>query len=650
MGGGQPRRDLPIMTAPTLEPIAWSWVIGALSLAVVGIIIASAFATSARRQLTTIGQLSANGARPGLVRRTLVLQGAWSGLIGASIGVGAGLVALHTLHGLADRVIARHLGAYDLRVVDLVGISLAGVIAATIAAVVPARTASRVPVAAALAGRRPAGAVPRRLVPVGLALFVAGLFLLAVAGTGSVSQTGGPLFAIAAIAGGLGVLAGMCCLTPLGVNIVGRAGAQLTPSGRLSARSIARTRTRSAAVITAVATAAPLAIGASTYVTSRQAEAARNDALTISPYPKNAVIITDNKPPIGATDTPGFIDYTAPRAGGPGTRPRRFHRPCHRRNDARTRRIAIWNPAPEPLDHADTDTDGTPINLQGQLIVADPLVLDMLGMSTRDHDQLRAVGAASVLEPGVRSITVGTTETRLVDIEGVGKRRYQVTGICDRLTSYAGVVGTIVTPDTATALGLHIVDEAAIVIAPTDLNDDQLTRLQYIAGTTSELTPFDRPAGGSGGAEYVRIEAPSPAPPSSANAVRRAIVLAALLFTLLVVTIGLSLTAAESRDERDVLIAIGARPRTMRRTAALKAGVLALVGGILAVPTGVLPIAVLLRALRRPDTLKRPLAIDWLTITAVVALIPITVAVAATASAAVSQRVRPPRMSTLHRD
>ena len=47
------------------EVLAWSWVIGALSLAVTGIIVAAAFATSARRQLVTVGLLSSNGAPEG---------------------------------------------------------------------------------------------------------------------------------------------------------------------------------------------------------------------------------------------------------------------------------------------------------------------------------------------------------------------------------------------------------------------------------------------------------------------------------------------------------------------------------------------------------------------------------------------------------
>ena len=77
------------------EVLAWSWVIGALSLAVTGIIVAAAFATSARRQLVTVGLLSSNGAPEGVIRRSLALQGSWTGLVGSLLGVAAGLVGVH---------------------------------------------------------------------------------------------------------------------------------------------------------------------------------------------------------------------------------------------------------------------------------------------------------------------------------------------------------------------------------------------------------------------------------------------------------------------------------------------------------------------------------------------------------------------------
>ena len=74
--------DTRFSTGTDGQVLAWGWVAGVLSLAALGVIIAAAFATSARRQLATVGQLAANGASPRLIRRTLSLQGTWSGAVG----------------------------------------------------------------------------------------------------------------------------------------------------------------------------------------------------------------------------------------------------------------------------------------------------------------------------------------------------------------------------------------------------------------------------------------------------------------------------------------------------------------------------------------------------------------------------------------
>lgn len=638
--------------ASATQTLTWGWVVGALALAIVGIIIASAFATSARRQLATIGQLSANGANQRLLRRTLALQGAWSGAIGAATGIAAGLLAVTALRSIVDRVIARHLGTYDIAVGDMLVIFATGVIAATIAALVPARSAARVPVIAALAGRRPLHAVPRRLVPIGLGLFGGGLFMLAVAATGSTSGSNGNIFAIVAIVGGFGVLAGMCCLTPLTIDLVGRVGAHLSASWRLSARSLARTRTRSAAVVTAIAAAASIAVGGSTFISSRQAESANTAATEIAPYPKNAVIITNLRYPAPEPEVNGFADVAAlDPIPVPADVLDRVTSIAD--GNLHTRRVAVWNPAPVPIGQPDTTADGTLTDVQGSMVIADPFVLDMLGLSPSDRAQLAKVGATDLYRSADGSLAPGTTQALEINIEGTGTRRYQIVGLADGFRSYAGVFGTLITPEAATALGLQTVDEATIVITPQDLTDNQMTGLAALAGSVGEMQIFDRPptiAGTASPESQISIVAPTPRARDAAGTIQLAIAAAALLFTLLVVAIGLGLSAAENRDERDVLIAIGARPRTMRRTSAQKAGYLTVAGALLAIPTGLLPIAVVLRSTGSIGRQPPPFAPDWVTVSLVAIAIPITAAAITWIGTATIQRAHPLRMSTLHSD
>src|SRR5262249_49580692 len=149
-----------------------------IALGISGIVISGAFAVGARRQLVTLGQLSANGAGESLLRRMLSLQGALCGALGTAAGLGAGVVALRLMHGQFDTWIHRDIGPYMWSVPNLIAIAVTGVAAATIAAFVPARTAARVPVLSALAGRRPLGALPRMIVPIGVALFGVGVVVL----------------------------------------------------------------------------------------------------------------------------------------------------------------------------------------------------------------------------------------------------------------------------------------------------------------------------------------------------------------------------------------------------------------------------------------------------------------------------------------
>ena len=76
------------------EGVRWSLVLGAVVLTVVGIVISAAFAVGARRQLVTLGQLSASGASPATVRTALVLQGTVTGVVGALVGLGLAAAAL----------------------------------------------------------------------------------------------------------------------------------------------------------------------------------------------------------------------------------------------------------------------------------------------------------------------------------------------------------------------------------------------------------------------------------------------------------------------------------------------------------------------------------------------------------------------------
>ena len=92
--------------------VDWTLVGGMIALAIVGVVISGAFAVGARRQLVTLGQLSANGAPEPLLRRMLALQGAWCGVLGTVLGLGAGVITLLLMHGQFNDWAHRDIGPF----------------------------------------------------------------------------------------------------------------------------------------------------------------------------------------------------------------------------------------------------------------------------------------------------------------------------------------------------------------------------------------------------------------------------------------------------------------------------------------------------------------------------------------------------------
>jgi hypothetical protein len=125
---------------------------------------------------------------------------------------------------------------------------------------------------------------------------------------------------------------------------------------------------------------------------------------------------------------------------------------------------------------------------------------------------------------------------------------------------------------------------------------------------------------------------------------RLAIVGAMLLLTAGVVGVGMALWAAEGKDERDILVSIGASPRVLARVAAIKAGLLAFVGGVIAVPLGFGTLRLAIGA--AGEETRFP----WLVVAGVVVVVPASIAVGALAGSAAVQRARPVRMSSLATD
>jgi putative ABC transport system permease protein len=120
----------------------------------------------------------------------------------------------------------------------------------------------------------------------------------------------------------------------------------------------------------------------------------------------------------------------------------------------------------------------------------------------------------------------------------------------------------------------------------------------------------------------------------------------ALVLVLFVVAVNLALSAAETRDERDVLTVVGAAPASMRQANGYKAVLFTIMGALLAVPVGFLPVAVFVSA----DSNNLPLIFPWQVVSALVIVLPIAAGLVTTVASGIALRFRPIRISTMAYD
>jgi putative ABC transport system permease protein len=607
------------------ESLAWGWVGGAIALAATGIIVAAAFATSARRQLATVGQLAANGASERLIRSSLALQGAWTGLAGSLLGGAAAVVAVILARSKVEEMSGTVLPAFQFSAVDIVVIVGTGTLAATTAALLPARSASRVPVLAALAGRRPLGEVPRRLLPIGAAVFALGVFLLFV---GASDDSGGDAAAATAVLGGVMVLAGTCCWSPAAIDATSRLSATIGRSWRLAGRSLGRSRARSAAVVTAIAVTGAIGVSGSALAMNA---GHHDDRDRVLPFDSVALLpAVEVRPKQDPGAAPG--DALSAPLDDVARRQVELILPTA---SVFPRRVAAWDPPP-----------GGAMELG--IVIADPAMIDLYELNAAERDALRSVGALLLTPWGDNDgliddgLTIHTRDGQVFVPVAVRDHLLQGRENPNEDTGMGVVYGfdtLMMTEDAARGLGFDIIERGAIVRNDDDLTAEQRDALEQTFTGDAPLAEWYRDLDGIGAASWWPLLDYGESTAPATSVVQGVAIGAVLVLTLLVVAIGLALAATDGRDERDVLVAVGARPRTMRSLAGTKAVVMTLTGIALAIPAGLLPTRAITSAL------DDPLRVPWLAIAGLILAVPLVAGTAAWMASSVAQRVRPVRMS-----
>lgn len=541
-----------------MTPQVVGTLVAALLLAEVALIAAAAYATGARRRLRELGLLGANGATAAHLRAAVVGEAAVTGLLGAGVGLVAGVLVLVFGQHLFQPMIQRWMTGVELAPTDLIGPLLAGVIAVAVAAWLPARTAASVPTSTALQGRMPLAEPKRWIAPAGLVLAGLGALLLVV----GLTARGGAGAAVAAI-GILFSVAGMALLTVPMMAAVGRRADRASATLRLVLRDSARQRTRAAAA----SASAMIVLMAPVLIATMVLTAANTSLVGGLPAPANHVLLMPD-------------EYLAEGEGwyGPGAvRESVEELPARASVVAEVEELVGVAPVgvtildqratvgSSPRFAADPATgDFFPSSAVGSddfwhvwggatvhVAVATPALLEALG----DGEAIAHIdlGTPIVLGLDARETTVTIGDHELAAVE----RPVPVLQF--------GFPRVLLPEETAVDLGLRPAGTADLFVAASAIDAD--TRMALF-----------------------RAAEPYPIQVGSQNRdlLFRWVVLAiSLVIALVVLVLVTMLSATESDHDLRTMVAVGAAPRMRRRFLGLQGGLHALTGAVLAIPLAV---------------------------------------------------------------
>lgn len=252
-----------------------------------------AFAVGARRQSRALALIAAAGGTPKQARRVVLATGVVLGTVGGVLGVGLGVLVAYVGAPVAQLFDNTRFGAFEVPWLQLLGIGAFGLVSALLAAVVPAWIASRQNVVAVLAGRRGDRAPSARRPWLGVLLLAAGVVLAYYGGRPAQGDQGAVLITGSALA----CVLGMLFLIPVAVALVARAGRLLPLSLRFAVRDANRHRTRTVPAVAAVAaTVAGIAMmGIAMTSDAKENEATYTPSLAIGDASVNADIEPDGR-------------------------------------------------------------------------------------------------------------------------------------------------------------------------------------------------------------------------------------------------------------------------------------------------------------------------------------------------------------------
>lgn len=563
----------------------------------------AAFAVGARRQVRELGLVGAQGGTARDVRRIVLAQGVVLGLVGSTAGAVAGVGVAITGRPLWEQITDTAITGWDFPVVVIAGVVAIGVAAGLGAAVIPARTAYRMPVVAALYARFHAESLRTRIPLWGVALVAAGTGAVvagsALMGAEFAAQRAAergygvtPTGPIALVLLGITlVVAGLVWILPRLVATVARLAAAMPLSVRLATRDAGRHRHRTgpaaAAIMMAVAASVALSYAVANQIADDERhyvpETRHGDAVLpvkspaddpYAPFPVRSADLLERltaELPVLRTFESGTLFRPTPNS-----------------------------PVPDYLEGASITMPG---GCGGGCMVADPVRVIDPAMLTRlagdaARDEIAALKAGKVVVTSAGAIRDGMARIDMTPAAKPRDRQEVATVIATGLPKTEATMGPLISWETARELG--------------DVRVDAITFALHREPTGEELAEVARITGYE---DALRVERGFQ---DYGNLAMLIVLGTAGVVTLLGVGISVSLSAAEGRADLATLAAVGAQPGRRRRLAAAQAWLIGELGCLLGLGVGSLYGYTAHVAIGSPY-----LAIPWTTLAGITVAVPL---------------------------
>jgi putative ABC transport system permease protein len=521
----------------------------AVTMLLIALVAAASFVVLAQRRLRQLGMLAAIGATENQLRLVTVANGLVIGIVAATLGAAAGLLAWLGAAPLIEPAAGFRIDPLNVPWWLIATGMLLAVVMATGAAWWPARAVARIPITLALSGRPPVPKPVRRSASRAALVIVAGVVCLLLAGQRNVL-----LLSIGIAATALGVL----FLSPLALHALPAFASRSPIAVRLALRDLVRYQDRSAAALAAISLA--LGIAAATVIST---SAAQHSAERGNLADNQLLLRTGT-----AVESASGEDF-----GGPFVPERTPAEMEHLEAEAARLAALFDDPAVIPVEVAvdptispDPAFDGRPAVTLGEHTVlgSTPGYLDVTLLYIASDELLGHYGLdLQRINPETEVVTVESGELRFIGVSRDPASQPEVVTAIERLDrGYSSLPGSFITPEALRRRGWEAVRIGWLIEADAPLTVEQLAAARTIAadvGLTIESRDFQE------GLLALRAEATA--------------IGMLVAFGILAMTVGLVRSAAAG-DLR-TLTAAGATSGIRRTLTAATAGGLAALGALL---------------------------------------------------------------------